>query len=85
MIDVVIVNKDECKFFKEEKTVIDLKKVILKETKSFKKAIQDNKLKFLGLLEPAILKKIEDEIKEAFTISLEKKDMLLCGKFVPNK
>lgn len=78
MIDIVIVNKGECRFLKEEKTVIDLKKIILKETESFKKAIRDKKLKFLGLLEPDILKKIENEIEEAFTISSEYKDILLC-------
>jgi hypothetical protein len=81
MIDVVIVNKDECRFFKEEKTVIDLKKIILKETENFEKAIQDNRLKFLGLLEPDIFKKIENEIEEAFTISSQDKDILLCRNF----
>ena len=81
MIDVVIVNKGECRFFKEEKTIIDLKKIIFKETESFKKAIKDEKLKFLGLLEPDILKKIENEVEEAFTISSEYKNILLCGNF----
>ena len=47
---------------------------------SLKEDISEKKLKFLGLIEPIILKKIEDEIKNAFTISQENKDILLCKK-----
>jgi len=77
MLDTVILEPGECRFF-EKKTIIDLKKVIFKEIDSFKAAIIDDRLKYLGLLEDDILKKIEDEIAEAFTISQEHKDILLC-------
>lgn len=80
LLDTVVLEPLESKYFKydDEKTVIDLKKVVFKEVDSIKEAIKDNRLKFLGLIEPAILEKIENEIENAFTISQEDKDRLLC-------
>ncbi len=80
LLDTVILKPSESRFFKKEntKTVIDLKKIIFKEMDSFKEAINKKRLKFLGLIEPTILKKIEEEIDNAFTISQEDKDILLC-------
>ena len=82
LLDTVVLEPLECRFFNKEntKTVIDIKKIIFKELNSLKDAISKNNLKFLGLIEPIILKRIEDEIKNAFTISQENKDILLCKK-----
>lgn len=82
LLDTVILEPSECRFFNKEdtKTVIDLKKIIFKEMDSLKEDISEKKLKFLGLIESIILKKIEDEIENAFTISQENKDILLCKK-----
>lgn len=76
-IDTVIFEKNESEFFKK-KTVIDLKNIIFEEESRVREGIENNFLKYQGLLEDNLFKRIEEAIRGAVTLSKIKKNEYLC-------
>ena len=78
MIDTIRIVPGESRFFSRE-TIIDLKNIQWNSEELINKAIQNEKLKYIGKLEDSIVKKIEQAIEEAETIPSKIKKFLLCS------
>jgi len=77
LIDTIFIEKNKSRYFKVD-TIIDLKNIQTIETKKFQKAIYENKINYLGLIEEDIKEKIIKTIKNAKTLSKIIKNKLLC-------
>ena len=77
MIDTIILEASESKFFKK-RTIIDLKNIVLEDEEQVKEGIECNLLKYLGELEPTLFQRIEEAIKNAITLSNFDKKEYLC-------
>ena len=76
-IDTILINPNESKFFIKE-TLIDLKNIKYFEAPIIYDAVERSKINYLGLLESKICERIENAIKEAFTLPPKLKKQLLC-------
>ena len=78
MIDCVIINRSESKYFNADKTILDLKNIVKEEEWTIKNAYEDGFLVELGALEESICRKIEQTIADSELLEPYKIDELLC-------
>lgn len=77
LIDTLVLEPDESQYF-PRKTVIDLKNLKDVCPTELQQAINQQKVRYIGLLEIAILERLEQTIEKAFTLSPALIDQLLC-------
>lgn len=77
LVDVLVLEPLESKLF-PKKTVIDLKNLKDLCPNELLNAINQQKVTYVGLLEEAILERLEQIIEQAFTLSPTLIDQLLC-------
>lgn len=77
LVDTLILEPFESQLF-SKKTVIDLKNLKDVCPNELQKAIKKQKVTYVGLLEKAILERLEQTIEQAFTLSPALIDQLLC-------
>jgi hypothetical protein len=78
LIDTVIFEKGESQYFNSKKTIIDLKNIIEEDEYIIKEAYEAKYLIHLGDLEPELLTKIEEVIRNSDEIDLFKINEYLC-------
>lgn len=77
LVDTLVIEPLESQFF-QKKTVIDLKNLKDVCPNELQNAINQQKVTYVGLLEKAILERLEQTIEHAFTLSPAFIDQLLC-------
>lgn len=78
LIDCIIINEGDSKYFTAEKTILDLKNIIKEEEFIIKEAYEEGYLVKLGPLEDTICHKIEYTIKNSDLLEQYVIDELLC-------
>ena len=78
IMDCVIINRGESKYFSADKTILDLKNIVKEEEWSIKLAYEDGYLRELGALEDAICRRVEKTIEDSELLEPYKIDELLC-------
>ena len=77
MIDTVILEANESKFF-NKKTIVDLKNIVSEDEERVNEGIECNMLNYLGELESTLFQRIEEAIRNAITLSPFDKKEYLC-------
>ena len=77
LIDTVVIEPGESQFF-SKKTILDLKNIQWVSIESVLNALQQGKLTYKGTLEEDIRQKVEDAIRNAYTLSPREIKILLC-------
>jgi len=77
LIDTVVLEPGESKLF-PKKTILDLKNIQWVSEESVLDALQQGKLTHKGILEENIRQKVEDAIRNAYTLSPREIKILLC-------
>lgn len=80
MIDCVIIERGESKYFNAEKTILDLKNIISEEEHKVREAFEDGFLCELGSLENNLVERLEKAINDSETLEPFFIDELLCKK-----
>ena len=79
LIDTVVIRPGESRFF-SKKTILDLKNIQWVKEETICYALKQGKLTYLGTLESDIVKKVENAIRNADTLSPKDIKILLCEK-----
>ncbi len=77
LIDTVVLEPGESHFF-SKKTILDLNNIQWVKEDIIHRAIERDKLSYLGLLESCIIQRIEKAIRNAETLSYQDIKILLC-------
>ncbi|MBP1681044.1 MAG: hypothetical protein H6Q35_1383 [Proteobacteria bacterium] len=78
MIDCVVIEKGESKYFNVEKTIIDLKNIFIMEEDKMMEAFEDEFLVLCGKLEEHLVTRLEKAIENSELLEPYKIKKLLC-------
>lgn len=78
LIDTVIIKANECKYFTQPVTVVDLKQIRKEEEEEIDKAVKEGKLEYRGILEERIIRRIKTAVENSETVSGEVINAILC-------
>ncbi|MEA1995771.1 MAG: type II toxin-antitoxin system PemK/MazF family toxin [Campylobacterota bacterium] len=78
LIDTVIIKANECKYFTQPITVVDLKQIRKEEKEEIDKTVKEGKLKYKGILEEETIKRIKTAVENSETVSGEVINAILC-------
>lgn len=78
LIDCVIIDKNESKYFNAEKTILDLKNIVTEEEHRVREAFENGYLIECGALEDNLVERLEKAIEDSETLDPFFIDELLC-------